>query len=410
MENDNELSVLVEGVMSRGARIGLADATQKYYRACCRVVVRFCQTRESARLTDAILVEFLAAMDERHRRGEIGEVMRSALEKSARMLLEFERTGAVNWRRRRPASGLRDASAMVLDAFSKSACGELSAGSVRLLVLEVRQFLRHLDALGRDLPAVNIEDVREYLVVARPRHNAGMGNTVWAIKRFFAFANQRGLTALRVEALLARVGPRRVRALPCFTAEETANIVAAIETGSPNGKRDYAMVVLALSTGLRGGDIAALRLDEIDWRRDEIRMIQHKTSAAVTLPLLAQVGNAIADWLLSGRPECEAPEVFVRLKAPFVKLTGPTGALLMARWLDKAGVAHHAGDGKTFHALRRTAGTRLVESGAELALTAQVLGHANVDSSRRYIALADVSLRDCCLPLDSLVCTREGLR
>ena len=66
--------------------------------------------------------------------------------------------------------------------------------------------------------------------------------------------------------------------------------------------------------------------------------------------------------------------------------------------------------GIAFHALRRTAGTRLVESGAELALTAQVLGHASVESSRRYIALADESLRDCCLPLDGLTCTREGLQ
>lgn len=410
MECENELSVLVEGVMSEGARIGMTAATLKYYRTCCRAVVRFCQARGSGRLTDAILVEFLAAMDDRQRRGRIGAVMRSNLEKSALMLLEFARTGAVNWRRRRPASGLRGASAMALDAFAQSARGDLSDGSVQLLRVEVSQFLRHLDALGRDLAAVNIDDVREYLVDARPRHNAGMGNTVWAIKRFFAFANQHGLTVLRVEGLLARVGPRRVRALPCFTEEETARIVGAIETGLPHGKRDYAMVMLALSTGLRGGDITALRLDEIDWRRDEIRMLQHKTSTPVTLPLLAQVGNAIADWLLNGRPECEAPEVFVRLKAPFVKLTGPTGALLMGRWLDKAGVAHHAGDGKTFHALRRTAGTRLVESGAELALTAQVLGHASVESSRRYIALAYASLRDCCLPLDSLVCTREGLR
>ena len=227
-----ELPVLVEGVMSAGARLGLANPTLKYYRACCRVVVRFCQTRESARLTDAILAEFLAAMDERLRRKEIGAVMRSNLEKSARMLLEFERAGAVNWQRRRPASGLRGASAMVLDAFSASACGELSAGSVRLLVVEVRQFLRHLDALGRDLATVKVDDVRAYLVSARPRHNAGMGNTVWAIKRLFAFANQHGLTALRVDGLLARVGPRRVRVLPCFTAQRQSRRVPRMASGT----------------------------------------------------------------------------------------------------------------------------------------------------------------------------------
>ncbi|MGO9956530.1 MAG: tyrosine-type recombinase/integrase [Solirubrobacteraceae bacterium] len=230
------------------------------------------------------------------------------------------------------------------------------------------------------------------------------------MKRLFRFLNQQGLAELRVEAMLARVGPRRTRALPCFTPEEAGGILAAIETESQRGKRDYAMVRLALSTGLRCGDIVSLRLDQIDWRRDEIRLVQNKTSALLTLPLSAEAGNAIVDWLLHGRPVCDAPEVFVRLYAPFVKLTGPTGAIIMKRWLEKAGVFHQAHDGKTFHALRRTTGTRLVESGAELALTAEVLGHGSVASSRRYIALADESLRECCLPLDGFAPAKEGLR
>nr|WP_241249578.1 tyrosine-type recombinase/integrase [Agrococcus sp. KRD186] len=218
------------------------------------------------------------------------------------------------------------------------------------------------------------------------------------------------MAELKADALLARVGPRRTRALPCFTPEEADRLVGAIETASPRGKRDYAIVRLALSTGLRCCDIVSLRLDEIDWRRDEIRLVQNKTSAPLTLPLSAEAGNAIADWLLQGRPESDAPEVFVRLYAPFTKLTGPTGALIMGRWLAEAGVSHRAHDGKTFHALRRTTGTRLIESGAELALTAQVLGHATVESSRRYIALADDSLRECALPLDTFAPTKEGQR
>jgi integrase len=82
----------------------------------------------------------------------------------------------------------------------------------------------------------------------------------------------------------------------------------------------------------------------------------------------------------------------------------------MSQWLAEALVSHEAHDGKTFHALRRTTGTRLVESGAELALTAQILGHASVNSSRRYIALVDESLRECSLPLDGLAPVLEILR
>lgn len=407
---DNELSVLVEGVLREAERVGLAGTSIKYYRRCCTAVVLFCRRRGFERLTPQALEEFLAAMEQRALLGEIGSVYRSTLEKTARMMLEFDQTGTVVWRRRRPASTLGSSNDAVIAAFTKSVGEELSAGSVRLVANEACQFLRFLDVAGTGLDSVSLDDVLEFLTEVSPRHTAGMGNTVWAIKRLFAFTNQQGLTALRVEAMLARAGPRRARALPCFTPEEAGRLVGAIETDSPRGKRDKAMVWLALSTGLRCGDIVALRMDQIDWRRDEIRLVQQKTTGPLALPLSAEAGNAIADWLLHGRPACEAPEVFVRVYAPHVKLTGPTGALVMKRWLDKAGVSRQAHDGKTFHALRRTAGTRLVESGSTLELTAQVLGHRRVASSRRYIALADEALRACCLPLEEIAPIPEFAR
>ena len=128
------------------------------------------------------------------------------------------------------------------------------------------------------------------------------------------------------------------------------------------------------------------------------------------LPLPALAGNAVAEWILHGRPDCGAPEVFVRLQPPYVKLGNSAGSTLMRRRLARAGIDHQARDGKSFHALRRTAGTRLIESGAGLPLAAQILGHARVNSSGRYFALASEQLRQCCLPLDQFACTREGLR
>jgi hypothetical protein len=197
---------------------------------------------------------------------------------------------------------------------------------------------------------------------------------VWSLKRFFVFLNAAGLSDVRIDGLLAHAAPRRVRALPCFTREETGCLIKGIDTGTPCGKRDYAMVALAVSTGLRCCDIVALRLDEIDWRRDEIRLVQAKTSRPLVLPLPALAGNAVAEWILHGRPACDAPEVFVRLQPPFVKVGNSAGSTLMRRRLTRAGIDHQARDGKSFHAPRRTAGTRLIESGAGLPLAAQILG------------------------------------
>lgn len=370
-----------------------------------------CDRRGLDALSVSVVDEFVACQQERARRGEIGRNRRNALVKTARMMLELHRTGRVAWRVMSRGPRLSERSREVLEQFTAAAGLEVAAGSVRVLAGEIRHFLVYLDRIGRGVPGkVTVEDVRGFMVEMAPKRSAGIGNVVWTLKRFFAFLNLAGLSDVRINGLLAQVAPRRARALPCFTREETGRLLEGIETETPCGKRDYAMVVLAVSTGLRCCDIVGLRLDEIDWRRDEIRLVQAKTAKPLVLPLPALAGNAVAEWILHGRPDSGAPEVFVRLKAPLVKLGNSTGSTLMRRRLTRAGIDHVARDGKSFHALRRTTGTRLIESGAGLPLTAQVLGHARIDSSRRYIALASEQMRQCCLPLEQFTCTREGLR
>lgn len=405
------VSGLADAVLGVAEGAGLSSDTVARYGKCGEVVVEFCDRRGFDALSVSVIDEFVACQQERARRGEIGRNRRNALVKTARMMLELHRTGRVTWRVMSPSPSLGASSRELLERFTTAAGLEVSAGSVRLLAGEIRHFLVYLDQIGRAVPAaVTAEDVRGFMVEMAPKRPAGIGNVVWSLKRFFAFLNLAGLSDVRINGLLAHAAPGRVRALPCFTREETGRLLEGIETETPCGKRDYAMVVLAVSTGLRCCDIVALRLDEIDWRRDEIRLVQAKTAKPLVLPLPALAGNAVAEWILHGRPASGAPEVFVRLKAPLVKLGNSTGSTLMRRRLTRAGIDHAARDGKSFHALRRTTGTRLIESGAGLPLAAQVLGHARIDSSRRYIALASEQIRQCCLPLEQFTCTREGLR
>jgi len=204
-----------------------------------------------------------------------------------------------------PGAGLSESSCEVLEQFAAAAGLDVAPGSVRLLAGEIRHFLVYLDRIGRGaLGAVTVDDVGRFMAEMAPKRPAGIGNVVWSLKRFFAFLNAAGLSDVRIDGLLAHAAPQRVRALPCFTREETGLLLEGIETETPCGKRDYAMVLLAVSTGLRCCDIVALRVDEIDWRRDEIRLVQAKTSRPLVLPLSALAGNAVAEWILNGRPDC----------------------------------------------------------------------------------------------------------
>ena len=407
------LSGLADAVLGVTQSMGLSSDTVARYGKCCEAVREFCDRRGFDALSASVVDEFVGCQQERARSGEIGPNRLNALVKSARLMWEFQTTGAVAWRMMSPDPDLtlRKSSRVVLNQFSAVASLDLAPGSVRLLAGEIRQFLAYLDRAGHGgLAGVAADDVRGFLVEVAPKRTAGTGNVVWSLKRFFAFLNAAGISDVRIDGLLARGAPGRVRALPCFTREETDRLLGGIDTGTPCGKRDHAMVVLAVSTGLRCCDIVALRLDEIDWRRDEIRLVQAKTSRPLVLPLPVLAGNAVAEWILHGRPDCDAPEVFVRLQPPHVKLGNSTGSTLMRRRLARAGIDHAPGDGKSFHALRRTAGTRLIEAGVGLPLAAQILGHARIDSSRRYFSLASEQLRQCCMPLENFACTKEGLR
>src|SRR6266704_2552227 len=248
----SRVSGLADAVLGVVEGVGLSSDTVARYGRCCEVVAEFCGRRGLDALSSRVAGEFVACQEERARRGEIGRNRRNALVKSARMMLELQRTGGVTWRVMSPDPDLSESSGEVLEQFVAEAGLDVAPGSVRLLAGEIRHFLAYLDRIGRGvLGAVTVDDVRGFMAGMAPKRPAGIGNVVWSLKRFFAFLNAAGLSDVRVDGLLALAAPRRVRALPCFTREETGRLLEGIETGTPCGKRDYALVVLAVSTGLR---------------------------------------------------------------------------------------------------------------------------------------------------------------
>src|SRR5208282_5795624 len=95
---------------------------------------------------------------------------------------------------------------------------------------------------------------------------------------------------------------------------------ATREDSSPLGLRDYAILLLLSTYGVRAGEIMQLRLDDIDWRADTLRVRHSKTRAQTLLPLTAPVGEALLDYLHRGRPKTDRREVFLRARAPYLPL------------------------------------------------------------------------------------------
>lgn len=238
------VSGLADAVLGVVEGIGLSADTVARYRKCCGMVVKFCELRGLDALSARVVDEFVVGQQERAGRGEIGPNRRKALMKTARMMLELQATGDVVWRMMSPdpVLALSESSRAVLRQFVAALGPGLASGSVWLLASEVRYFLAYLDRIGRGvLSTVTVDDVRGFMVEMAPRRPAGIGNVVWSLKRFFAFCNAAGINDVRVDGLLAHAAPRRVRALPCFTREETGRLVEGDRDRDPvreEGLRD----------------------------------------------------------------------------------------------------------------------------------------------------------------------------
>jgi integrase len=158
-------------------------------------------------------------------------------------------------------------------------------------------------------------------------------------------------------------------------------------------------MMTAIQTGLRAVDIANLKRQDIDWRAKEIRIIQHKTGRPLSLLLPTETGNAIADYLLNGRPECDLPYIFLCGDKPYRQLKNRSASSIVSRYMRRIGITESAIPRRGFHSFRRTFGTQLLESGIPLDMLSELLGHSHIDSSKPYLSVNEAGLKSCALGL-----------
>ncbi len=409
---DTSLKISVENVLVLLKNIPLSGATVRYYRCCYNNILSFCVKKGITRFSPAEAEEFYQFQDKRFQSGKVSKIYTLIMRRAAFLLAEFYASGKISWGRKsynKPK--LCPFFERIRHDFEQICASFLSQGSTIFLSQAVKRFMLFLEADGHcSFSRLSYSDIQRYILQEAPAHKGNMVNFTWPLKKFLAFLKERQYVEMNAEMLLTNPVPSRKKVLPCFSREEVEAIFSAVNRLTPLGLRDYAIIKLALVMGLRACDIVNLQFNDIDWRRNEISIVQQKTGNSLILPLLPDVGNALAEYILNGRPKTDNSFVFIRMRKPYNHLKRHAiGANIMKRYLECAGVSHSAGDGKTFHAFRRTAGTRLVEAAIPLPIVSQILGHRSLDSAKRYIALHDEGLRVCCMDLRKYATTKEGL-
>jgi integrase len=166
-------------------------------------------------------------------------------------------------------------------------------------------------------------------------------------------------------------------------------------------------MLLGTVLGLRACDVANLKLSDIDWVAGEVKILQSKTLKTVVLPLTNDVGGALKDYILNARPKTDSSHIFIRLKAPFTPIkTAVAVGEIFYRCCKSAGLDY----GKRFHMLRRSLATSMINTGSPVTDVAQVLGDANINSTKKYLSFDSERLKLCALPLDGIKPKGGGLK
>jgi integrase len=213
------------------------------------------------------------------------------------------------------------------------------------------------------------------------------------LRSFLGFAVVEGLINAPLAGAVPSVARWSVAGLPRgLTPKQVTALLASCDRRRAPGRRNYAVMLLLVRFGLRAAEVAALRLDDIDWRAGEI-VVRGKGRTEERLPLPADVGAAIAAYLQRDRPRRPEREVFLRTCAPLRGLS-PDGVSEVVR-----GAGEWAGLGSFgAHRLRHTAGSQMLQAGASLPEVAEVLRHRAVATSAIYAKVDHRALRELAMP------------
>lgn len=191
---------------------------------------------------------------------------------------------------------------------------------------------------------------------------------------------------------MPRVSKWRQSSVPKFlTPEQEEIVLASTDRSTPRGRRDYAILLLLARLGLRAGEIVALELADIHWRSAEL-VVHGKGQMVEHVPLLDDVGGALASYLHDDRVASESRKVFLRMLAPRVGLTGPASIGHIVR-LAFARAGFRPACRGAAHLFRHGLATTMIRHGASMAEIAEVLRHRSQNTTAIYAKVSFETLR-----------------
>lgn len=262
----------------------------------------------------------------------------------------------------------------------------LSSKNINGIKQFISRFLKHLEDNKINVSALNVLNINEYLLSFKSISKISLKDYIFMLKEFLNYLFENNIIDKNYKNQLPSIKRPKNSKLPSvWSFDELNQVINSIDRTSYNGKRDYAIILLAITTALRGYDIINLKLTDINFKENIITVIQEKTKREIIIPLMDKTKEALLDYINNARPTSNYPHIFLSCNAISRPITN-TSALstMLKRYSNKVGLTNNKKRG--IHSLRHTTLNFLFnDNETSLTTITEISGHYNPDSLNAYI-------------------------
>ena len=397
---------LIHDLEQEMLRLGYTEGTMNFYRRRWLMLLRFAQEKGENYYSERLGIDFV----EKQFRILEKDLNRTLSQSDTqelriiRMIGNFQLHNTVLRRYYKHKEILTDPYFIEISRLFKHYCTEKDYSKVTTdhYVKQSERFMDYLVSHSIfDCKKINLTMINNYIKTLAGYTYKTVEQNICSIRAFLRFLFETKRVHTDLAAKTPMVQARKQTRIPSvWTADEIKKLIAAIDKGSPKGKRDYAIILLACCLGLRCTDIKNLKLENFRWEEKMLVFIQSKTRKTLSLPLTPEVGWAVINYLKYGRPKIDSPYIFVKHMAPFGPFSEDNHLYKLIKGYMELAHLPTLKKKRGMHSLRHTMASMLLEKDTPLSTISDILGHVDTDSTAVYLKVDIKKLKECALEFE----------
>jgi len=398
------LKELLQDLEQELLRLGYTEGSMKFYQNRWMMLTTFAEEKGKIYYSERLGIEFIEKYFHILEKDFDGTLTQAQIQnlRIIRMIGDYQLHHAVLRRYYKHKEILTDPYFIgINDRFNQHCIKkEYSSVTIDHYVKQAARFLDYAASQGvKSCKEITLTLINDYIKTLAGYTYKTVEQNLCSLRAFFRFLHLNEVIDTDFSAKIPMIQARKQTRIPSVWSEEDLKkLIGAIDRGSPMGKRDYAIILLACRLGLRCTDIKSLKMDNFHWEDKKLVFVQSKTRKALSLPLTPEVGWAVIDYLKYGRPNVQSRYVFLRHMAPFLPFSeGNHLNQIIKKYMR---LAHLPTLRKKtgMHSLRHTLASMLLESNTPLPTISDILGHVDTESTAIYLKVDIEKLKEC--PLD----------